>query len=433
MKDLYTFDYSVEQALGTYEQVRQAYSRIFIEEMKLPVLVAKASSGDMGGSLSHEYHIPTSLGEDHVMNCNSCDYVANEELAESRLPKIEEADLTSVKPTVWRGVSRDRKTLVHVWYDANQASEEHINTHAIKQVFPELDSGLEDPLPFWYEAMRRAVGTAGAPIRVVHLLDCRLPRDKLVSHIQENPVEMPPGYKAAPRDSPDIFKENLDLPPDLNPQKETANFIRIRDGDPCPRCDEGTLKVHRAIELGHTFHLGTRYSEPLSASVSVPSRLLVEAGEQPPQAGEDTSTVPIQMGCHGIGISRIIGAVADHLADKRGLNWPRVIAPYDVVLVYNAKDDGIVRDVGALYDTLMAWDDNNKSAPLDAIIDDRGDSSMGWKLKDADLVGYPVIVVVGREWKASGRLEVQCRRLGFKELVEGDKLKSCVVGLLEQL
>ena len=432
MKDLYTFDYSVEAALETYEQVREAYSQIFIKEMKLPVLVAKASSGDMGGSLSHEYHIPGSLGEDHVIHCSSCNYVANEELAESRLPEGE-ADTASVKPAVWRGVSKDRKTLVHVWYDANQASEEQINTHAIKQVFPELDSGLENPLPFWHKGLTDAAMTKGEPLRVVHLIDCRLPREELVRRIRDQVVDMPPGYEALTQEHSDNLLENVSLTLDLNhPQEGPTDFLRIQDGDRCPRCDEGALKVHKAIELGHTFHLGTRYSEPLNAIVSVPARVLPGAGAGGrPQGGEEASTVPVQMGCHGIGVSRIIGAVADHLADKRGLNWPRVIAPYDVAIVYNTKDDGVVGDAEALYDSLVAGD--GRSQLLDAIIDDRGDSSMGWKLKDADLVGYPVIVVLGREWKASGRLEVQCRRLGYKELVKSESLKTCITDLLEQL
>lgn len=428
MKDLYTFDYSVEAALETYEHVRDAYSQIFIKEMKLPILVAQASSGDMGGSLSHEYHIPTSLGEDHVINCNSCGYVANEELAESRLPEGK-ADMASIKPRVWRGVSKDRKTLVNVWYDANQASEEHINTHAIKQVFPELDSGLEDPMPFWEAEIKRAATTAGPPIRVINLFDCRLPKEEVVRRIQDKLVDIPKRItETLDQESSEALLQNMFLPADLNPQAEEVNFLRIKDDDPCPRCDKGTLKVQKAIELGHTFHLGTRYSEPLNARVSVPTRLLPGAGDKSPNSAEE---VPIQMGCHGIGISRIIGAVADHLADERGLNWPRAIAPYDVVIVYNPKDSGLARDAESLYDSLVA--DSDKVLPLDPIIDDRGDSSMGWKLKDADLVGYPVIVVLGREWKASGRLEVQCRRLGYKELVEGDNLKSCVTDLLGQL
>ncbi|KAL1868728.1 hypothetical protein Daus18300_005862 [Diaporthe australafricana] len=412
MKDLYTFDYSVNAALDTYEKVREAYSQIFIREMKLPVLVAQASSGDMGGSLSHEYHIPTALGEDHVMSCHSCGYVANEELAESRLPDAPSAGST-YQPKAWRGISKDRKTLVQVWFDSNQASEEDVSTHAVKQVFPDLDSGVEDPMPFWTTAIKEFTTTKESPVHVVNLFDCRLPKDKGTS---------------ATDDSGD--HDGLSHIPVSNPQEDSVNFLRIRDGDACPRCDDGALKVQKAIELGHTFHLGTRYSEPLGASVSVPARLLPEEHGKEPRGSEETAVVPIQMGCHGIGVSRIIGAVADHLADERGLNWPRAIAPYHAVVVFNAKDASVAADAGAVYDSLVT---GGQTAEVDAIIDDRPDANMGWKLKDADLVGYPIIVVLGREWKASKRLEVQCRRLGFKDLVPMEDLRSRVTALLNQL
>ncbi|KAI3397466.1 hypothetical protein diail_10678 [Diaporthe ilicicola] len=412
MKDLYTFDYSTEAALETYEKVREAYSQIFIDEMKLPVLVAQASSGDMGGSLSHEYHIPTALGEDHVMSCHSCGYVANEELAESRLPDAPYGD-SCYRPKAWRGISKDRKTLVQVWFDSNQASEEDISTHAIKQVFPDLDSGVEDPMPFWATAIEESTTTEGSTVHFVNLYDCRLPKSKTIF---------------ATNDSNDL--DGLSRLPATSPQQDTANFLRIKEGDACPRCDDGTLRVQKAIELGHTFHLGTRYSEPLGASVSVPVRLLPEGHNKEHRGSGETAVVPIQMGCHGIGVSRIIGAVADHLADYRGLNWPRAIAPYHVVIVFNAKDESLAGDAGSIYDSLVT---SGQSGEVDAIIDDRTDANMGWKLKDADLVGYPVIVVLGREWKASKRLEVQCRRLGFKDLVPMENLRSRVTALLDQL
>lgn len=413
MKDLYTFDYSNEAALETYEQVREAYSRIFIKEMKLPVLVAQASSGDMGGSLSHEYHIPTALGEDHVMSCHSCGYVANEELAESRPAAAVFVDNTC-QPKAWHGISKDRKTLVRVWFNSDQFSGEDISTHAVKQAFPDLDSGVEDPAPFWAAAIKESTTNEESQVRVVNLFDDRLPKEmRIYPSLDSN-------------DSPELRRL-----PVTNLKEGIPNPFRIKDGDACPRCDDGTLKVQKAIELGHTFHLGTRYSEPLGASVSVPARLLPgHDGKEPSRGGEETTTVPIQMGCHGIGISRIVGAVADHLADEKGLNWPRVIAPYQVVVIFNSKDTSLARDAGEVYDQLVA---HGRKHDVDAIIDDRQDANMGWKLKDADLVGYPVIVVLGREWKASKRVEVQCRRLAHTELVPLKDLRSRVQGLLNQL
>lgn len=410
MKDLYTFDYTNEAALETYEQVREAYSQIFIKEMKLPVLVAQASSGDMGGSLSHEYHIPTALGEDHVMSCHGCDYVANEELAESRPAKAVFVDNTC-HPKAWHGISKDRKTLVRVWYNSDQFSGDDISTHAVKQAFPDLDSGVEDPAPFWASAIKDFTTSDKSEVRVVNLFDDRLP------------IEMRSHTTLDSNDS-----RELQRLPVVNHTVGISNPFRIKEGDACPHCDDGKLKVQKAVELGHTFHLGARYSEPLGASVSVPARLLPR--HDGTEAGEETTTVPIQMGCHGIGISRIVGAVADHLADERGLNWPRAIAPYQVVVVFNGKDTSLGRDAAHVYDQLVA---SGRRHDVDAIIDDRQDANMGWKLKDADLVGYPVIVVLGREWKASQRVEVQCRRLAHTELVPLKELRSRVQELLQKL
>lgn len=417
MKDLYTFDYSNEAALKTYEQVREAYSQIFIKEMKLPVLVAQASSGDMGGSLSHEYHIPTALGEDHVMSCHSCGYVANEELAESRPAAAVFVDNTC-QPKAWHGISKDRKTLVRVWYNSDQFSGDDISTHAVKQAFPDLDSGVEDPAPFWAAAIDEFTASEKSEVRVVNLFDDRLPK------------EMRKFPSLDSNDAPELRRI-----PVVNLEEGIPNPFRIKEGDACPRCDDGKLKVQKAIELGHTFHLGTRYSEPLGASVSVPARLLPgHEGKEPSRGGEETTTVPIQMGCHGIGISRIVGAVADHLADERGLNWPRVIAPYQVVVIYNNnnnnKDTKLASEAADIYDALVA---HGRKNDVDVIIDDRKDANMAWKLKDADLVGYPVIVVLGREWKASKRVEVQCRRLGHTELVLLKDLRDRVKELLQKL
>ncbi|CAN8099511.1 unnamed protein product [Discula destructiva] len=444
MKDLYTFDYSVKMALQTYEDVRKAYSQIFIHEMKLPVLVAKASSGDMGGDLSHEYHIPTPLGEDHVVSCNSCDYVANEEVAQARINKSPE-DLDLEKINVWRGISKDRKTIVNVWYGASTGtSHKDINTHAIKQHVPDLDAGIENAEPVWSKTLLSATDK----IVMINLFDGRL-SGKTVHNI----IGKPSAQRLLPA-STEVFYDRLQLarkPKDCN-KVDPPNYIRVRDGDGCPHCSHGSLEVQKAIELGHTFHLGTRYSEPMNASIAGPRDLLLgsrvddEPVENDNVAAPTTDSssvntvVPIQMGCHGIGISRIIGAVANHLADERGLNWPRAIAPYEAVIVVSSpKDDGAMSASETVYDALAGASETavdgmtGQQTRLDAIIDDRSDLSMGWKLKDADLVGYPVMVVVGREWKASARVEVQCRRLGFKELKAVPELRDCIEGLLQQL
>lgn len=408
MKDLYTFDSNLESALETYELVRSAYNRIFAE-MKLPVLAAKASSGDMGGDLSHEYHLPSPIGDDRVIHCGSCNYVINEEIAELRATR-EVPD--GAELGVWRGITADRSTLVNVWYPKRttsldgglprQYSDEDVSISAVKSMVPGLDATIRDCVPLWMDTI---AGATGGAVRLVNILDSRLPpsvADSLGSEEHGAPMypeEMP---SPQPRISMSVHGAHDSCQP--------RSILRIRTGDQCPRCSEGILEVEKVIELGHTFHLGTRYSEPLDARMSVPPAKEI---------------VPIQMGCHGIGISRIIGAVAEHLADDAGLNWPVAIAPFSCVIIPATESDK--NDAIRIYEQVIS---SSKTRPdlLDVALDDRT-VSLPWKLTDADLVGFPVLLVLGREWRASGRVEVQCRRLGMKDVVSADELPGVLDAL----
>jgi prolyl-tRNA synthetase len=133
------------------------------------------------------------------------------------------------------------------------------------------------------------------------------------------------------------------------------------------------------------------------------------------------------MGCHGVGVSRIFGAVAEILADERGLNWPRAIAPFEVAII-PASD--LAEEPLRIYDTLAI--NNGTRSTFDVVLDDRK-RSFGWKMKDADMVGYPVLVILGRSFKENGTCEVQCRRLSVKENVKVDALPEFISGLLDQL
>lgn len=271
MKDMYTFDINEAAALETYDKVREIYRNLF-QYLGLPVIEAKASSGDMGGSHSHEYHVLSPLGEDTIHICGSCGYAENEEVA--------------------------------------NAVSEH------------------------------------------------------------TPLE------------------------------------EITGGMVCPQCNSGSLSKHSAIELGHTFHLGTRYSEPLDAAVNVPY------SHTDPNNGSNATTgtdrVHLQMGCHGIGVSRLIGAAASIFSDSKGLRWPLTFSTYHAVVVFDGTEtpDGLkskfvkVKCRQVEY-TGMLW-------AIRHMIDDR-DKPLSWKLKDADLMGAPIVVVVGRKFKETGEYEIQCR------------------------
>jgi prolyl-tRNA synthetase len=170
----------------------------------------------------------------------------------------------------------------------------------------------------------------------------------------------------------------------------TQRLSKIAPGDPCPSCPDGRLTVQRAIEVGHTFHLGTRYSSKLGATITT----------------KDNQRVDMEMGCHGIGISRMIAAIASVLADEKGLNWPRAIAPFQVVIIPRSEDLHPVAE--QLYDKITSADGN-----IDAIIDDRENRSLIQGLVNAELIGFPVTIVVGRSWEF-GKLEIQCRHPGTK-------------------
>jgi prolyl-tRNA synthetase len=364
----------------------------------------------MGGDLSHEYHLPTPLGEDRVVSCNSCDYVVNEEIADSL---ISEEVANDVPVEVWRGITKDRTKLVNVWYpkwtrqpgsgDLREYTGQDINLSVLKSVVPDLDAGVEDALPFWSTATDAGARTA---TEMVNIIDSRLPpslADDLAGpspNLASWPAALGPPTPTLPVSSRRGVGCN----------GRPLNLLRIRTGDKCPRCPSGSLKVGRAMELGHAFFLGTRYSEPLSATITVPPAGLPS---------------PMQMGCYGIGISRVMGAAAEHLADETGLNWPVAIAPYSCVVIPGRDVDD--SDALQVYHHINGLSGDGMGF-VDVALDDR-QRPLPWKLTDADLIGFPVIVLLGREWRSSGRVEVQCRRLGMKQAVEMADLPA-VIGRL---
>ncbi|KND90403.1 Proline--tRNA ligase, cytoplasmic [Tolypocladium ophioglossoides CBS 100239] len=406
MKDLYTFDTSLESAIETYREVAAAY-RAFFADLKLPVLVAEASSGDMGGDHSHEYHLVNAIGEDTVATCTSCGYTANDEVAIARPPPRDDqsARVKSMEADfhVWRGITKDRKTLVNAWYPRHGGAwaDTDINVHAVKEAVPELDASINDPLRSLIDALKHE-GDSPAAIRLINIVDSRL-----ASEFRELQDKLP----VVPTELSNISISQFSVT-----EAETGtgfNLLRLADGDGCPRCETGLLQVHRALELGHTFYLGTRYSEPLELSVSLPN--------------SSGGPVPIQMGCYGIGVSRIFGAVAEHMADQQGLNWPRAIAPFEVVII---PPSGVSPETLGFYDMLAGQ--GSLSPDFDIALDDRKET-FGWKMQDADMIGYPVTVVLGKAWRDKGICEVQCRSLALKENVAVDDVPARLRDLLARL
>ena len=434
MKDLYTFDATHSEASQTYKRVRESYDAFF-KEFKIPFLTAEAASGEMGGDISHEYHLKTRKGEDDIVICNSCNYAANEELAQSRLMHTisdrgnqdewtERAASYTLSPSndfqnqfkhgslQWVGINRNCNTLIQAFIPKEieisvggekRLRKTQINLHAIRRRFPDIDLSVEDPIAIFRKHLqlqqrpenpKAEISSKPHIFRIFDIRYAEIPSSNEIASID--------GLKVP------ILAESVK-------SIDRLDLVKIETGDPCPKCPDGALMVESAVELGHTFLLGTRYSTPLKATVTMKD--------------SPNSQVPMQMGCHGIGISRLIAAIADALADDKGLNWPRVIAPYEVVIVPTEDTESGAVEV---YDVLTGVGDHKTSEAIDILLDDRK-KQLGWKLRDADMIGYPVVIVVGKHWTQGRKCEVQCRRLGLKEVIPVENLRSFVQEQLRQL
>ncbi|ODA76633.1 hypothetical protein RJ55_07904 [Drechmeria coniospora] len=352
MKDLYTFDTTVDSAIGTYQEVSAAY-RAFFADLKLGILVAEASSGDMGGDCSHEYHLVNPLGEDVVASCGGCGYTANDEVAMARpLPRGAHAasrDVSAANVRVWRGITKCRETLVNAWYTqhANDSQEADINVHAIKEVVPELDLSIGEPLSALMEACKTDAEALSTPIRVINVVDYRLAHsfDALRGQLPVVPTDL---------DAFPVFQSSMME----SSSGQALNIRPLTDGDECPRCEKGTLQLHQ------------------------------------------------------------------HKADSRGLNWPRAIAPFEVVVI---PTSAVTSEAINFFDTLVG-----QSPTCDLVLDDRRET-FGWKMRDAEMIGYPVAVVLGKAWRERGICEVQCRSLAIKDEVAVDQLPTYLPELLSRL
>lgn len=458
MKDLYTFDATEAAAMETYEDVMAAYRALF-DELGLPYLVAEADAGSMGGSLSHEFLFPAAVGEDTVLTCSHCSYAANTEAAVRRPNPPAQLQPAPADIAVHHAITADRKTLVNTYYLRASASE--VNLHRIKELVPELDPSVSHPLDLFLEhfvplspgptiataatipttTTAATVATTGtttttttptattspatattptptpaAHSQIINLFDCALPYPLSGAASFSNHTD----HAAANAFIADkrIPTTSINRHPATN---EPLALLKPRADDRCPRCDSGHLKVACAIELGHTFHLGTRYSAVLGAVA----------------AGSDQQWLPLQQGCHGLGVSRMLAAIADALRDHVGLNWPRVVAPFDVCVICHPEKKA---DGEMVYDLLASPLGRSGAGvqeggqPMDVVFDDRDVKELMWKMKDADLIGYPVFVLLGRAWQKEGKVEVQCRRKGgLKTIVGLDELRGFVQALLAEL
>jgi len=399
MKDSYSFDLSDEGLQESYDKHRAAYIRTF-DRLGMDYRIVSAVAGAMGGSHSEEFLAPAAVGEDTFVTCTSCNYAANVEAITTKVEPVEGAEhpemevletpdtptietlatLLAVPPsatlknllvTVTTPGSDAEVVAVGVPGDreVDLRRLEAALTPATVEIFEGEDFAKRPELVRGYVGPQ---GMAGKAFR--YLADPRVaPGTSWVTGANEK----------------DRHVRNVVAGRDFEVD-EYVNVANIVEGDPCPRCGGG-LRIDRGIEIGHIFQLGRKYADAFALDM----------------LGPDGKPVRVTMGSYGIGVSRAVAAIAEQTHDELGLCWPREVSPADVHLVATGKDD-------ALYDAAARLAAELDAAGLRVLLDDRRAASPGVKFKDAELIGVPTIVVVGRGL-ASGVVEVRDRRTGTRD------------------
>ena len=415
MKDSYSFDVDDAGLEASYQAHRDAYIRIF-DRLGFEYVIVKATSGAMGGSKSEEFLARADAGEDTYVRCTKCDYAANVEAVQVRPPAAlpydglpaAHAEITPATPTI--------DTLVaHLNEKYPRDDRPWVAGDTLKNVLLVLKhpDGTREPLaiglPGDREVDQRRLEGQLEPIEVEAMDEAEFARHPALVKGYIGPAAL--GEKNAsgirylvdPRvvdgtawvTGADVDGSHvLDLVAGRDFTADgTIEAAEVRDGDPCPNCEEGALQSARGIEMGHIFQLGRKYADALGLQV------LDEHGK----------LVTVTMGSYGIGPSRGVAAIAENTLDQLGLCWPREVAPADVHVVVAGKEDAIGQ---AATDLVAALD----AAGLTVLHDDRDKVSPGVKFKDAELIGIPTIVVVGRGL-ADGVVEVKDRATGERENV----------------
>jgi prolyl-tRNA synthetase len=416
MKDAYSFDVDWAGLDAAFQDQYDAYVKIFTR-CGLKFTPVEASSGAMGGSQSTEFMVRTEAGEDRIAVCETCGYAANVEKAVSRIePKDDEGgpdqyeqfptpgvrtieDLT----TFPGGAAADRqiKTLVYV-LDDKLVLVLMRGDHELNETKLQDATGALNARPAHAEEIRDALGASAGSLGAVGVTGA--------SHANVSQViadESLRGRKnmttGANRD--DFHLRGVDVGRDIKVDK-WAHLRTVGAGEGCPNC-EGRIEVFKAVEIGHIFKLGLKYSESMGA------RVLTAHDEE----------VPIVMGSYGIGVERVMVSAIELYNDEAGIIWPVSIAPFHVIVTpVNVKDEATLAAAERIYKELEA-------AGIEVLLDDR-DERAGVKFNDADLIGVPYRITVGKKIK-DGKVELMTRARRQSEDVAIDSVIEAIRAKLE--
>ncbi len=409
MKDAYSFHVDAADARKTYQAMYDAYTKVF-NRCGLEFRAVEADTGNIGGSLSHEFQVLAQSGEDKIVSCDQCTYAANVEQAEVRrasapddvperaLEKVHTPGKGSIddvatflktdkrhfiKTLVFLADGKPVVVLVRGDHDVNEIKLRKLL--GVTEVVMASDTAVKEitGAPVGYVG---PVSLAGKGVRIVGDLDVKLIRDGVSG---ANELDHHVRGVSATRDLGGV---------------EWADLRMAAPGDGCPRCGKGTFTLFLGIEVGHVFYLGTKYSEPMKCT------FLDVAGKEQ----------VMEMGCYGIGVTRVAAAAIEQNHDQDGIIWPMSIAPYQVALLtLQQNDPAVVAAADKLYAELEA-------AGIEVIYDDR-DERPGAKFKDADLIGVPLRVAVGKKSLAEGKLELKPRSAKAAELIDASTAAETII------
>jgi prolyl-tRNA synthetase len=401
MKDAYSFDLDRAGLDKSFNDQREAYKKIF-SRCGLQFLIVEASSGAMGGTESNEFMARTPAGEDLIVSCPSCGYAANLEKATSRIgPVHDEAGLPAPEEFPTPGVrtiedliafpggaeaSRQIKSLVYVATIDGEPRPVLVLLRGDHQLH---ETKLADALGSTAvraaqpEEIRSLLGASAGSLGGVGAKDKARAAKTDLRIVADSSLQARRNMTTG-ANKDDHHLRGVDIDRDI-PVDRWIDLRIVESGEGCPRCDGGVLEVFKGMEIGHIFKLGTKYSDSMGAMV------LTQDGKQ----------APIVMGSYGIGVDRIISAAVEQSHDQDGIIWPKSLAPFDVVVtITNMKQDDLRAAGEKLYAELQ-------HAGLDVLLDDR-DERAGVKFKDADLIGIPYRITIGKK-VADGVVELYDR------------------------
>ncbi len=412
MKDAYSFDRDETAAQVSYEQMFNAYTRIF-NRLGLNFRAVEADSGAIGGSTSHEFMVLAETGEDVIAACSSCAYAANLEKAEvipnaqppAELPPEPELVTTPGMNTIAKisdflGVQPTSvvKTLVYVADErpvvALIPGDRELNTVKLKNYCDAAEIRPAEPqeVEAWTNA---PVGYAG-PVN--------LTIDTIVA---DSNLKSGSDWVTGANKS-DAHLIHVDLARDTRVADYT-DLVNVTEKDPCPKCG-GRMQFSKGIEVGHVFNLGTKYSGSMKAT------FLDEHGKEKEMI----------MGSYGIGVSRVIAAAIEQNHDENGIIFPPHIAPFEAcVIALNVKDEQVMDKAEWIYQQIQGLG-------VDVILDDR-DERPGFKFKDADLLGHPMQVIVGSKGLQNRVVEVKNRKTGERQELSVDTFQESFVQWRQKL